>query len=203
MRVLVNHNPTSISIIYSTKASLTKKRKVKSDQKMNESKQKISSKSFNLFGLCSKIIHFYSKKSKSPKIAVILAKNRQKIASRQQYFLSPMRAQNRQLSDKSPFLVTLIPRPKSCGGGALPQPNVLFLFVFRFPFSKPIIGRSNATFLLGGQEKYCNSPAQGEILHIRKGPALCLSAIHIRKLIGSIGVKWGGLGEELHWQRMR
>ena len=65
---------TLISIIYSTKASLTKKGgKVKSDQKINKSKPKISSKTLKLFSLCSKHLNFYSKKSKSPKIAIILA----------------------------------------------------------------------------------------------------------------------------------
>ena len=83
----------------STKASLTEKKGKKKKWKVTrkrtkryKSKPKISSKNFKLFSLCSKIVNICLKKSKSPKIAIILAKNRQKIASRRQYFLSPMRS---------------------------------------------------------------------------------------------------------------
>ena len=44
---------------------------------------------------------------KNSKIATNFFENRQKIASRQAKILSPTGTQNRQLGDKSPFLVTL------------------------------------------------------------------------------------------------
>ena len=76
---------------------------------MKKRKQKIFPKVL-LFSLCSKIFTFFFSMSKSPKIATKIFKNRQKIASRQTKILSPTGSLNRQLGDKSPFLVTLIKR---------------------------------------------------------------------------------------------
>ncbi len=75
---------------------------------MKKRKQKIFPKVL-IFSLCSKIFTFFFSMSKSPKIATKIFKNRQKIVSRQAKILSPTGSQNRQLGDKSPFLVTLSP----------------------------------------------------------------------------------------------
>ncbi len=81
---------------------------------------KMSSKSIKIYSLCRKFCTNSIKSSKLPKIATKITENRQKIASRQAKILSPTGSQNRQLGDKSPFLVTLVS---------------IFSFSFSFSFS--------------------------------------------------------------------